>query len=111
MKVYNSKEIKNIALLGNDGSGKTTLTETMLYVSGQIARKGRVSQQSTVSDYFPVEKDYGYSVFSTIFHTEWNGKKLNIIDCPGMDDFVGQAITAMSAVSMAVRMSSGAVAF
>ena len=109
MKVYNSKEIKNIALLGNDGSGKTTLTETMLYVSGQIARKGRVSQQSTVSDYFPVEKDYGYSVFSTIFHTEWNGKKLNIIDCPGMDDFVGQAITAMSVTDTTILLINGSV--
>jgi len=109
MKVYSSKEIKNIALLGNDGSGKTTLTETMLYVSGQIARKGRVSQQSTVSDYFPVEKNYGYSVFSTIFHTEWNGKKLNIIDCPGMDDFVGQAITAMSVTDTTILLINGSV--
>jgi len=109
MKVYSSKEIKNIALLGNDGSGKTTLTETMLYVSGQIARKGRVSQQSTVSDYFPVEKNYGYSVFSTVFHTEWNGKKLNIIDCPGMDDFVGQAITAMSVTDTTILLINGAV--
>ena len=58
MKVYSSKEIKNIALLGNDGAGKTSLTESLLYVSGQINRKGRVSQQSTVSDYFPVEKNY-----------------------------------------------------
>ena len=109
MKVYNSNEIKNIALLGNDGSGKTTLTETLLYVSGQIARKGRVSQQTTVSDYFPVEKNYGYSVFSTIFHTEWNGKKLNIIDCPGMDDFVGQAITAMSVTDTTILLINGSV--
>ena len=109
MKVYSSKEIKNIALLGNDGAGKTTLTETMLFVSGQIARKGRVSQQSTVSDYFPVEKNYGYSIFSTIFHTEWNGKKLNIIDCPGMDDFVGQAITAMSVTDTTILLINGAV--
>ena len=57
MKVYSSKEIKNIALLGNDGSGKTTLTETLLYIAGQIGRKGRITQQSTVSDYFPVEKN------------------------------------------------------
>ena len=109
MKVYSSKEIKNIALLGNDGSGKTTLTETLLYVSGQISRKGRVSQQTTVSDYFPVEKNYGYSVFSTVFHTEWNGKKLNIIDCPGMDDFVGQAITAMSVTDTTILLINGSV--
>ena len=109
MKVYSSQEIKNIALLGNDGSGKTTLTETLLYHAGQIARRGRVSQQSTVSDYFPVEKNYGYSVFSTIFHVEWKGKKLNIIDCPGMDDFVGQAITAMSVTDTTLLLINGAV--
>ncbi len=109
MKVYSSKEIKNIALLGNDGSGKTTLTESLLYVSGQIGRKGRITQQSTVSDYFPVEKNYGYSVFSTVFHTEWNGKKLNIIDCPGMDDFVGQAITAMSVTDTTILLLNGSV--
>lgn len=108
MKNYSTKEIKNIALLGNDGSGKTTLTESLLYVSGQIARKGRITQQSTVSDYFPVEKNYGYSVFSTVFHTEWNGKKLNIIDCPGMDDFVGQAITAMSVTDTTILLLNGA---
>ena len=107
MKVYSSKEIKNIALLGNDGAGKTSLTESLLYVSGQINRKGRVSQQSTVSDYFPVEKNYGYSVFSTVFHVEWNGKKLNMIDCPGMDDFVGQAITAMSVTDTTILLING----
>ena len=109
MKVYSSKEIKNIALLGNDGSGKTTLTETLLFIAGQIGRKGRITQQSTVSDYFPVEKNYGYSVFSTVFHVEWNGKKLNIIDCPGMDDFVGQAITAMSVTDTTVLLINGSV--
>ena len=107
MKVYSSNEIKNIALLGNDGAGKTTLTETMLFVSGQIARKGRISQQSTVSDYFPVEKNYGYSIFSTPFYTEWNGKKLNIIDCPGSDNFAGQAITAMSVTDTTLILVNG----
>ncbi len=109
MKVYSSQEIKNIALLGNDGAGKTTLTETMLFVSGQIARKGRISQQSTVSDYFPVEKTYGYSIFSTPFYTEWNDKKLNIIDCPGMDNFVGQAITAMTVTDTTLILINGSV--
>ena len=66
MKVYNSHEIKNIALLGNDGSGKTTLTEALLFESGLIKRRGRITAKNTVSDYFPVEQDYGYSVFSTV---------------------------------------------
>ncbi len=94
MKVYQTNEIKNIALLGNDGSGKTTLTESLLFESGIIKRRGRITAKNTVSDYFPVEQEYGYSVFSTVYHVEWNGKKLNIIDCPGSDDFVGAAITA-----------------
>ena len=80
MKVYQTNEIKNIALLGNDGSGKTTLTESLLFESGIIKRRGRITAKNTVSDYFPVEQEYGYSVFSTVYHVEWNGKKLNIID-------------------------------
>lgn len=107
MKVYNSHEIKNIALLGNDGSGKTTLTETLLFECGQIKRRGRITAKNTVSDYFPVEQDYGYSVFSTVFHTEWNNKKLNIIDCPGSDDFVGAAMTALNVTDTALLLING----
>ena len=107
MKVYNSHEIKNIALLGNDGSGKTTLTEALLFESAQIKRRGRITAKNTVSDYFPVEQDYGYSVFSTVFHTEWNGKKLNIIDCPGSDDFVGAALTALNVTDTAMLLING----
>ena len=107
MKVYNSHEIKNIALLGNDGSGKTTLTEALLFESGLIKRRGRITAKNTVSDYFPVEQDYGYSVFSTVFHVEWMGKKLNIIDCPGSDDFVRAAITALNVTATAVLLING----
>ena len=107
MKVYNSHEIKNIALLGNDGSGKTTLTEALLFESGLIKRRGRITAKNTVSDYFPVEQDYGYSVFSTVFHVEWMGKKLNIIDCPGSDDFVGAAMTALGVTDTAVLLLNG----
>lgn len=107
MKVYNSHEIKNIALLGNDGSGKTTLTESLLFHSGQIKRRGRITAKNTVSDYFPVEQDYGYSVFSTVFHTEWKGKKLNFIDCPGSDDFVGAVLTALNVTDTAVLLING----
>ena len=108
MKVYQTHEIKNIALLGNDGSGKTTLTESLLYEAGIIKRRGRITQQNTVSDYFPVEQEYGYSVFSTVFHVEWNGKKLNIIDCPGSDDFVGAALTALNVTDTAILLLKGA---
>ena len=95
MKIYETKEIKNIALLGSKGSGKTTLAESMLFECGVIKRRGTVEGGNTVSDYFPVEKEYGYSVFSTVFNAEFNGKKLNVIDCPGADDFVGNAYTAL----------------
>lgn len=107
MRVYQTNEIKNIALLGSAGSGKTTLAEAMLYESGVIKRRGSVEAKNTVSDYFPVEQEYGYSVFSTVFNVEWNNKKLNIIDCPGADDFVGQAITAMNVTDQALILING----
>ena len=107
MKVYQTNEIKNIALIGSAGSGKTTLAEAMLFESGVIKRRGSVEQKNTVSDYFPVEQEYGYSVFSTVLHTEWNGKKLNFIDCPGSDDFVGGAITALNVTDQAVIVVNG----
>lgn len=96
MKTYKTNEIKNIALLGSKGSGKTTLAEAMLYECGVIKRRGTVEAKNTVTDYFPVEKEYGYSVFSTVFYAEFLNKKLNVVDCPGADDFVGSAITALN---------------
>ncbi len=107
MKIYQTNEIKNIALIGSAGSGKTTLAESMLFGSGIIKRRGSVEQKNTVSDYFPVEQEYGYSVFPTVFHVEWNGKKLNLIDCPGSDDFVGGAITALNVTDQAVIVVNG----
>ncbi len=107
MRVYQTNEIKNIALLGSAGSGKTTLAESMLYEAGIIKRRGSVAAKNTVSDYFPVELEYGYSVFPTVFHVEWNNKKLNIIDCPGADDFVGGAITSMNVTDQAVIVING----
>ena len=102
MKVYQTNEIKNISILGSSGSGKTTLAEAMLYEGGVIKRRGTVEAKNTVSDYFPVEKEYGYSVFSTIFYAEFLNKKLNVIDCPGADDFVGNAITALNVTDTGV---------
>lgn len=107
MRVYQTNEIKNIALLGSAGSGKTTLAESLLFGSGIIKRRGTVEAKNTVSDYFHVEQEYGYSVFSTVFHVEWNNKKLNIIDCPGSDDFVGGAITALNVTDQAVILING----
>ena len=95
MKIYKTDEIKNIALIGSKGSGKTTLAESLLFESGVIKRRGNIESGNTVSDYFPVEKEYGYSVFSTVFNVEYNGKKLNFVDCPGAEDFVGNAYTGL----------------
>ncbi len=98
MKVYQTNEIKNIALLGSSGSGKTTLVEAMLFESGVIKRRGSVAAKNTVSD---------YSVFSTVLHVEWNNKKLNIIDCPGSDDFVGSTVTALNVTDTAIILLNG----
>src|SRR5574344_1379504 len=108
MKVYSSKEIKNISIIGGSRSGKTTLAEAMLLEGGLIKRRGTVEAHNTVCDYFPVEHEYGYSVFSTLFHVEWNNKKLNFIDCPGADDFVGGAVTALNVTDTALLLVNAA---
>ncbi|MDR2691465.1 MAG: elongation factor G [Dysgonamonadaceae bacterium] len=107
MKVYQTNEIRNIAIIGGSGAGKTTLTEAMLFESGVIKRRGSVDSGNTVSDYFPVEKEYGYSVFSTVFSVEWMDKKLNFIDSPGSDDFAGGAVSAMSVTDTALMVING----
>lgn len=107
MKVYQAHEIKNISLVGGAKSGKTTLAEAMLAEGGVISRRGSVVGKNTVSDYFPVEHEYGYSVFSTVLYTEWLGKKLNFIDCPGSDDFVGGAVTSLNVTDTALMVVNG----
>ncbi|WP_085535436.1 elongation factor G [Massilibacteroides vaginae] len=104
MKVYQTDEIKNISILGSSGSGKTTLAEAMLYEGGVIKRRGTVEAGNTVSDYFPVEKEYKYSVFSTVFSVEWQDRKLNFIDCPGADDFIGGAVSALNVTDTALMV-------
>ncbi|ASB48540.1 elongation factor G [Alkalitalea saponilacus] len=104
MKVYQTNQIKNISLLGSSGSGKTTLAEAMLYEGGVISRRGDVNSKNTVSDYNRVEHEYGYSVFSSVLFTEWLEKKLNIIDCPGSDDFINGAITSLNVTDTALMV-------
>jgi elongation factor G len=104
MKVYQSNEIKNIALIGNAGSGKTTLAESMLFEGGVITRRGNVEDNNTVSDYNPVEHEYGNSVFSTVLYTEWQDKKINFIDTPGADDFAGGVISALNVVDTGLML-------
>ena len=107
MKTYQTNEIKNIAIVGCSGSGKTTLTESMLFEGGIIKRRGSVEAKNTVSDYFPVEQEYGYSVFTTVFQVEQAGKKLNLIDCPGADDFAGGTVCALEVCNLAMVVING----
>lgn len=102
MKIYQSSEIKNIALVGGAKSGKTTLAEAMAFEGGIISRKGSVEDKNTISDYREIEIDRRNSVVSTIMHTEYNNKKINIIDVPGYSDFQGELVAALHAVEAAV---------
>jgi len=102
MKNYLTNQIKNIALLGNSGSGKTTLAEAMLFEGGVIERKGSVDQKNTVSDYNEIEQQNKASVFSSVLYTEYQDKKLNLLDNPGMDDFVGATISSLTVADSAV---------
>ncbi len=111
MKNYQTNEIKNIAIIGGAGTGKTTLTESMLFEAGATKRRGSVGAKNTVSDFYPVEQEYGYSVYATPFSLEWNGKKLNMIDCPGSDDFVGGAVTSLNVTDAALILVHGQSGF
>jgi elongation factor G len=95
MKVFDNKHIKNVVFVGAHGSGKTTLSETMLFEAGLINRRGSVEQNNTVSDYHELEHQRGASVFATPLHTEWRNYKINIIDTPGLDDFIGEIISSI----------------
>jgi len=108
MKVYQTKDIKNIALVGSAKSGKTTLAEAMLFEGGKINRRGSVDDKNTISDYRPIELERQNSVFSTVMHTEFNGKKINIIDAPGFDDFVGEVVASLSVADTAVILLNAA---
>ena len=95
MKTYSTKEIKNIALLGNSGAGKTTLVEAMLFEGGAIPRRGDVDHKNTVSDFHQIEQENQTTMYSSVMYTEYNGKKINILDVPGADDFVGGTVSSL----------------
>ncbi len=95
MAEFDTSHVKNIVLLGHAGSGKTTLAECMLYEAGLINRRGTIADQNTTGDYHDLEKERGNSIFSKLLHTKWRGYKINIIDTPGYDDFVGEVISAL----------------
>lgn len=104
MKTYLTNQIKNVALLGNTGSGKTLLAESMMFEGKVIERKGTIEGKNTVSDYSEIEQQNQRSIFSTILYTEFLDRKLNIIDTPGSDDFVGAVISAMRPTDTAIMV-------
>jgi len=96
--------VKNIVLLGHAGSGKTTLAECMLFEAGLTTRRGTVEEKNTVGDFYELEHERGNSVFSKLLHTEWRGYKINIIDTPGYDDFVGEVLSALRVADTGVML-------
>ncbi len=102
MKEYQSKDIKNIVLVGSSKSGKTTLAECMMFEGGVISRMGKVEDRNTVSDYHEIEQERQNSIFSSVLHTEWRGSKINIIDTPGLDDFIGETVPSLRVADTAL---------
>ncbi len=104
MAEFDTSHVKNIVLLGHAGSGKTTLAESMLFEAGIIHRRGKIEEKNTVSDYHELEQERGNSIFSTLVHSKWRGFKINIIDTPGYDDFVGEVISALRVADTGVML-------
>jgi len=104
MAAYATNMIRNVVLIGHSGSGKTTLAEAMLYESKAINRRGSVSDRNTQSDYAPLEQQRGHSLFASLLHCSWKDTKINILDTPGLDDFVGEVVTALKVADTAVVM-------
>ncbi|MGA7305773.1 MAG: GTP-binding protein, partial [Rhodothermales bacterium] len=108
MKAYDSEQIRNIALVGHQGAGKTLLAEAMLYSAGVLNRMGQIETGSTVSDYHPSEIEREMSVFASMVHVEWDGVKINVLDTPGYPDFLGEVVSSLSAAEAAVFVINGA---
>lgn len=107
MKVFDDKHIKNVAFVGAHNSGKTTLAETMLFEAGLIKRRGTIQTKNTVSDYHEIEHEREMSVFATPLHTEWRNYKINIIDTPGLDDFIGEIASTMRVADTVAMVING----
>jgi len=107
MKVYETKEIRNIALIGGAKSGKTTMAESMLFEGKMINRRGSVDDKNTTSDYRPIELERENSVHSSLLYTFYDNHKINILDTPGFSDFVGETIAALEVADAAIMMVNG----
>jgi elongation factor G len=106
VKAYPPAKIRNVALVGHGGAGKTTLTEALLHSSGAIGRAGRVEEHSTVTDFEPEEHKRGLSISVALAPVEWDGHKINLLDCPGYADFAPDAVAAMRVADLAVFVVS-----
>ena len=104
MPEFDTSHVKNIVLLGHAGSGKTSLAECMLYEAGLITRRGNIADRNTTGDYHELEQERGNSIFSKLLHTKWRGYKINILDTPGYDDFVGEVISALKVADTGVML-------
>ena len=104
MPEFDTSHVKNIVLLGHAGSGKTSLAECMLYEAGLITRRGNIGDRNTTGDYHELEQERGNSIFSKLLHTKWRGYKINILDTPGYDDFVGEVISALKVADTGVML-------
>jgi len=108
MKVFESGNIRNVALVGHQGSGKTMLSEAMLYATGALQRMGSIEEGTTVSDYHPSEHEREMSVFASLVHVEYGGNKINVIDTPGYPDFVGEVAASLHVVNTAIFVINAA---
>ena len=108
MKEYGPESIRNIALIGHGGSGKTSLSEIILYTAGETNRIGNVLEGNTVSDYTSNEIEKQISISTSLMHIEWNGKKVNILDTPGYSDFIGDVKSAMKVCDTAIMVLKSA---
>ena len=104
MKEYNADAIRNIAFIGHGGSGKTTISEILLFTGGEINRIGKVEEGNTTSDFNANEIEKRISIAASPLHLEWNSTKINILDTPGFPDFIGQVISSLHVADLAVSV-------
>ncbi len=108
MNEYPAERIRNVALIGHNGTGKTSLSEAMLFIAGEVTRLGKVEDGTTTSDWDPDEQKRGFSVNLSILPLEWDGHKINILDTPGYADFMGEVRCGLRAVELALITVCGA---
>ena len=107
MNIYETRQIRNVVVLGHGGCGKTTMVEAMAYVTGVTNRMGKVSDGNTISDFDKEETKRLFSIGTSVVPIEWEGIKINLLDTPGYFDFVGEVEEALSAADAAIIVING----